>query len=327
MRFAEPIWLFAGVVALAALFAAYLGHDRRQRAALAQFASNHLIEHLTASFSPMRRRFKRLLFAAAVGCIFVALARPQIGYHWEEEKQRGIDILFAVDTSRSMLTQDVAPDRLTRAKLAILDFTRKLDSDRVGLIAFARRRVPAGAPDARLRRVRRVARRARHQRHPARRHRHRLGHPRGRGGFRRGFQEQEDPRPDHRWRGHRVPGRRGGQGSGAEGAHHLHRRRRQPQRRAHPGARQQRRDRFHQGPGDRRVRQVAPRRGDAAPDRLGHRRRLRTARPARRGARQALQRGACLPAEAGHCLPPAEGSTTTGSSGRWPSAPRCSSPA
>ena len=69
--------------------------------------------------------------------VFIALARPQIGFHWEEEKQRGIDILFAIDTSKSMLTQDVTPDRLSRAKLAIIDFVRQLGTDRVGLIAFA----------------------------------------------------------------------------------------------------------------------------------------------------------------------------------------------
>ncbi len=137
MRFADPTWLFAGLIVLAALFAAYLKFDARQRAALAQFASNHLLDRLTGSFSRSRRRLKRLLFSGAIAFIFVALARPQIGYHWEEEKQRGIDILFAIDTSKSMLTQDVTPDRLTRAKLAIIDFVNKLGTDRVGLIAFA----------------------------------------------------------------------------------------------------------------------------------------------------------------------------------------------
>ncbi len=119
------------------LFWLYRRFDVRQRAALAEFASSHLLARLTASFSPGRRRLKRVLFVAAVAFIFVALARPQFGYHWEENKQRGIDILFAIDTSKSMLTQDVTPDRLTRAKLAITDFVNKLDGDRVGLIAFA----------------------------------------------------------------------------------------------------------------------------------------------------------------------------------------------
>ena len=122
---------------IAGLFWLYRRFDARQRAALAEFASSHLLDKLTASFSPGRRRVKRALFAAAIAFTCLALARPHLGYHWEEQKQRGIDILFAIDTSKSMLTQDVTPDRLTRAKLAITDLVRKLDGDRVGLIAFA----------------------------------------------------------------------------------------------------------------------------------------------------------------------------------------------
>ena len=69
--------------------------------------------------------------------LFVALAGPQVGYHWEQVSRRGNEIIFAIDTSRSMLTPDVKPNRLTRAKLAIDDFTKVLDGDAVGLVAFA----------------------------------------------------------------------------------------------------------------------------------------------------------------------------------------------
>ena len=137
MKFAEPSWLIAGFLVIAALVFLYRVLDKRQRAALAEFASSHLLAKLTASFSPGRRMLKRGLFLAALACIFVALSRPQWGYHWVDQKERGIDLFFAIDTSKSMLTQDVNPDRLTRAKMAITDFVRKLDGDRVGLIAFA----------------------------------------------------------------------------------------------------------------------------------------------------------------------------------------------
>jgi Ca-activated chloride channel homolog len=137
MKFAEPFWLVAGAAVVVLLWWLYRRFDLRQRAALAEFASSHLLARLTASFSPGRRRVKRLFFVAALFLVFAALARPQYGYHWEEEKQRGIDILFAIDTSKSMLTQDVTPNRLMRAKLAISDLLGKLESDRVGLIAFA----------------------------------------------------------------------------------------------------------------------------------------------------------------------------------------------
>jgi Ca-activated chloride channel family protein len=137
MKFTEPFWLLAGLTACGALIWAWRRYDARQRAALANFASSHLLAQLTASFSAAKRNWKRGLFLAAVGCLFVALARPQAGFRWEEVKRRGIEVIFAVDTSRSMLTPDVKPDRLTRAKLAVDDFVSHLNGDGAGLIAFA----------------------------------------------------------------------------------------------------------------------------------------------------------------------------------------------
>ena len=129
MKFAEPLWMLAGLAACGALLWAWRRYDARQRAALAVFASSHLREQLTASFSTARRNWKRGLFLAATVCLFVALARPQAGFRWEQVKRRGIEVIFAVDTSRSMLTPDVKPDRLTRAKLAVDDFVRHLNGD------------------------------------------------------------------------------------------------------------------------------------------------------------------------------------------------------
>src|SRR5205085_6770051 len=73
----------------------------------------------------------------AIFFLMLALARPQWGFVWEEANQRGRDILVAIDTSRSMLAEDMAPNRLTRAKLAALDLLRLAKNDRLGLIAFA----------------------------------------------------------------------------------------------------------------------------------------------------------------------------------------------
>jgi Ca-activated chloride channel family protein len=137
MNFAEPIWLLAGLIACMALAWAWRRYDIRQRASLAAFASPRLHEQLTASVSVAGRNWKRGMFLASLACLFVALARPQAGFRWEEVKRRGIEVIFAVDTSRSMLTPDVKPDRLTRAKLAVDDFVSRLDGDGIGLIAFA----------------------------------------------------------------------------------------------------------------------------------------------------------------------------------------------
>ncbi len=139
MRFDHPWWLPAGLLACLVLIWMWHRYDRRQHAALARFVSAHLRRQLTRSISVARRRAQRGLYLAALACLFVALAGPLVGYYWEKISRRGIDIVFAIDTSRSMSTPDVKPDRLTRAKLAIDDFAGHLDGDAVGIVAFAGR--------------------------------------------------------------------------------------------------------------------------------------------------------------------------------------------
>lgn len=137
MKFAEPIWLAVGLVVCALLVLAFRLSAQARRRTLEKFAASHLLPQLTASISPQLRLLKQVLWVVAVAMLFTALARPQWGFYWEEVKRRGIDILIAVDTSKSMLAQDVKPDRLTRAKLAVSDLVEQLGGDRVGLIAFA----------------------------------------------------------------------------------------------------------------------------------------------------------------------------------------------
>jgi Ca-activated chloride channel family protein len=137
MKFAEPYWLLAGLLVCALLLWAWRLYDARQKAALSTFAAAHLHAQLTASFSSTRQNWKRGLFLASISCAFLALSRPQVGFRWEEVKRRGIEVIFAVDTSRSMLAPDVKPNRLARAKLAVHDFVNHLDGDGVGLVAFA----------------------------------------------------------------------------------------------------------------------------------------------------------------------------------------------
>ena len=102
-----------------------------------RFAAAHLLGRLTRNVSPRRRLLKKGLWLLALFCCFLALARPQYGFKWVEVKRKGIDILLALDTSKSMLTEDIRPNRLERAKLAIIDFVGQLEGDRVGLLPFA----------------------------------------------------------------------------------------------------------------------------------------------------------------------------------------------
>ncbi len=137
MQFANSLWLMAGAAACGLLGFGFYHFQKKGQAALKTFAAGHLLARLTESVSPGRRMVKRILLLAAVGAIFVALARPQAGYEWKEVKRKGIDILMAVDTSRSMLATDVRPNRLERSKLGIMDFVSRLEGDRVGLVPFA----------------------------------------------------------------------------------------------------------------------------------------------------------------------------------------------
>ena len=136
MRFDNPhslqlLWLalLAGVM----LFWAYRSYKRR----LSAFSEQKLLNEIAASVDLKKVRIKIVFMFLAVIFALLALARPQWGYEWQEIKREGMDIFIVVDTSKSMLTQDVRPNRLERTKLAIQDFVTKLKGDRVGLIAFA----------------------------------------------------------------------------------------------------------------------------------------------------------------------------------------------
>ncbi|MEO6971087.1 MAG: VWA domain-containing protein, partial [Chthoniobacterales bacterium] len=86
-----------------------------------------------------RRTFRFILLLLVLALVLVSLARPRWGYAYDEVKRKGLDLLLAVDVSRSMLSNDVQPNRLERVKLATQDLINELQGDRVGLIAFAGR--------------------------------------------------------------------------------------------------------------------------------------------------------------------------------------------
>jgi Ca-activated chloride channel family protein len=135
--FFEPVWLLVGVLAVVAVTLLEIGAYRRRNQALKLFVAPHLVSALTSSVSSTKRIWKRLLLIAGVACLFIALARPHLFFRWQEETRAGVDMLFAVDCSKSMLTEDVKPSRLERAKLAISDFADQVPEDRLGLIDFA----------------------------------------------------------------------------------------------------------------------------------------------------------------------------------------------
>ena len=137
MTFAQPSWLLAGLVACIAVGFIFKAMEKRRLTQLKRFASPQLIGALTRNLSRTRRGYKNGLFLLSLFLLFTALARPQYGYEWIDVKRKGIDLLFALDTSKSMLAEDIKPNRLKRAHFAILDFVQRLEGDRVGLLPFA----------------------------------------------------------------------------------------------------------------------------------------------------------------------------------------------
>ena len=137
MTFASQPWLLTLLLALPVLVIFFYRSEAKKRQMLSQFAATNLLANLAASYSSSKRTIKVFLTISGVLLVLVAMARPQWGHQWQESKGRGIDILIALDTSKSMLAEDIKPNRLERAKLAIFDIVDKLEGDRVGLIAFS----------------------------------------------------------------------------------------------------------------------------------------------------------------------------------------------
>jgi Ca-activated chloride channel family protein len=135
--FLAPWWLLVGALAMVALVVLEVRTQWLRQQAVRAFAASHLVSALVANVSPVRRAIKALLVIFATGLLFTALARPYLFHVWTDEKRSGVDVLLAVDCSKSMLTQDVLPSRIERAKLAIADLAAQLPADRLGLIAFA----------------------------------------------------------------------------------------------------------------------------------------------------------------------------------------------
>jgi len=127
-------WLFLLLPALAIFFrlAVAMKNKRAER-----FAQGALYERLEEGISRRKQRLKPPLVLAAVGALILALLDPRWGSRLEEVSRRGIDLMVAIDTSRSMLADDLRPNRLEKSKLAVQDLVQMLRGDRIGLIPFA----------------------------------------------------------------------------------------------------------------------------------------------------------------------------------------------
>ena len=107
-----------------------------------RFANSKLLKRLSPNQSLFKSILKIVVLSLAVACFAIALVNPKIGTKLETVKRQGVDVVFALDVSKSMLAEDVAPNRLDKSKQLVTQIINNLASDRVGIIAYAGKAFP-----------------------------------------------------------------------------------------------------------------------------------------------------------------------------------------
>ncbi|HMC00986.1 MAG TPA: VWA domain-containing protein [Flavobacteriaceae bacterium] len=107
-----------------------------------KFANKQILKKLSPNRSVFKSVLKIGVLSMVFGCLSIALVNPKIGTKLETVKREGVDIVFAVDVSKSMLAEDIAPNRLEKAKQLVTQIINNLASDRIGIIAYAGKAFP-----------------------------------------------------------------------------------------------------------------------------------------------------------------------------------------
>jgi Ca-activated chloride channel family protein len=135
LRFTQPdslIWLWTVIAAVAVLIIA----AARRRRAMSRLATANLVGRFERAIGPTRRGWRSVMLAGSLLLLVAAMLDPRMGVRYEQVAQRNIDVVFALDTSRSMLAEDLRPNRLTRAKQYIEDVLGEAVGDRFGLVVY-----------------------------------------------------------------------------------------------------------------------------------------------------------------------------------------------
>ena len=131
------IEMFFLIWALPILVLIFWGGMKKRRRILGEYAGGKGLKQISSESSQKRRWVKTGLLMAALLFSIVALAGPRYGHTWREIQRRGVDLILAIDCSKSMLATDIRPTRLDRAKREVIDLLAMLEGDRIGLAAFA----------------------------------------------------------------------------------------------------------------------------------------------------------------------------------------------
>lgn len=127
-------WFLLVIPVVLLLFALVLFWKKRMQK---KFADKELLNKLSPNRSTSKSVFKIILLSLALAFLVVGLVNPQFGTKLETVKREGVDVVFAIDVSKSMLAEDIAPNRLEKSKQLVTQIINNLASDRVGIIAYA----------------------------------------------------------------------------------------------------------------------------------------------------------------------------------------------
>jgi Ca-activated chloride channel family protein len=136
MTFGAQQYLYA-LILLPALIVFIRWAAGRRAAAVSRIGDPTLVERLSMAVNYRTRRWRVILWFVGITLIILSLARPQWGSEVEIVEQRGVQVMVALDVSRSMLAEDMKPTRLDRAKLEISDMMSRLNGDEIGIVLFS----------------------------------------------------------------------------------------------------------------------------------------------------------------------------------------------
>jgi Ca-activated chloride channel family protein len=136
MTFEYP-WMLLLLVLVVPITLLWMRSVRKRRARLLKFTESAFIDKILIGNNPAMRRWHFILFFAATTLLIFATSGPMIGGGKEKVKLNGIDIMVVLDVSNSMLAEDIEPNRIERAKLALGQMIETMGADRIGVIVFA----------------------------------------------------------------------------------------------------------------------------------------------------------------------------------------------
>ncbi len=127
-------WLLLVIPVLIVLF---LGVVIWKKTTQKKFADKTLLKRLSPNQSVFKSVLKVVIVSLALACFVIALVNPKVGTKLETVKREGVDVVFAIDVSKSMLAEDIAPNRMEKSKQLVTQIINNLGSDRIGIIAYA----------------------------------------------------------------------------------------------------------------------------------------------------------------------------------------------